>query len=129
MTGTCKLTRKRFPNLEFPDDRMAAVYDLLLELDHQGHPNASEIQKEFFARLEYLNDYGGAVSEDDDRRRFKVTLKPDMNPYSFGIVWEQLNAQTGEYSQSMFGCLQCNVVQAPWQSVQIGDPQWWSIHT
>ena len=64
MTGTCKLTRKRFPNLEFPDDRMAAVYDLLLELDHQGHPNASEIQKEFFARLEYLNDYGGAVSED-----------------------------------------------------------------
>jgi hypothetical protein len=94
------------------------------------HPAAEEVKEALDAKLEYLNEYGGTVSDTDGRRRFKVTLYNDPGfPYCFSVRWERLETETEEYVPCFSGGLQCNAVRQAFGSVQVGEPQWWSIHT
>ncbi len=97
MSTTCA---QPWASISFSDsgrDRLDEVMAFLDDLEQQEHPLAAMARAEFTERMNYLNDFGGAVSDVDDRRRFRVTLLADWAPLSFGITWYRLNRETGEY--------------------------------
>lgn len=125
-------TEEKFPNLTFTEtgrERLIEIYERLLCLSADDHPAIENIRKVFFERLQYLNDYGGPVSDEDPRPRFKVTLAADGSQLSFSLCWAQLQPETDEYEPCIRGGLQCNAVEHAFGSVQVGEPSWWSIHT
>lgn len=85
--------------------RMQEVEDFLHDLANQAHPLADKARAEFEKRIAYLENYGGAVSEGDPRRRFRVVLGRDWSPMSFTISWYRLDMKTGEYVASFRGGL------------------------
>jgi len=95
-------------HLRFTDggrERLHEVLAFLDELDRSEHPIARQARSEFEERLRYLDEFGGAVSDDDPRRRFSVTLGRDWAPMSFAVSWARLDRQTGEYLHSFAGGL------------------------
>ena len=86
-------------------ERMAEVESFIADLAKQQHPIAEMAREEFERRLAYLDDYGGPVSDDDHRRRFRVVLGRDWSPMSFSITWYRLVPATNEYVHAFNGGL------------------------
>lgn len=86
-------------------ERLAEVRAFLDRLDEQGHPEAIAVQTDFERQLGYLDEFGGAVSNEDPRRRFEVTLGRDWAPLSFAVTWARLDTRTGEYVYAFNGGL------------------------
>ena len=97
-----------WPNLEFTEagaERLAEVLAFLDELERQEHPVAEQARSEFNERMSYLDGFGGPVSEEDARRRFRVTLGRDWAPLSFSLTWRRLVAASDEYVYAFNGGL------------------------
>ncbi len=95
-------------HVQFTDsgkERFQEVTSFLEELNDQSQPVARQAREELAKQLGYLDDYGGPVSDDDPRRRFKVVLGRDWSPLSFTIIWYRLDFQTGEYVYAFQGGL------------------------
>lgn len=86
-------------------ERVAEVLAFLDELERRQHPLAERARSEFTERMSYLDSFGGAVSEDDARRRFRVTLGRDWAPLSFSLTWRRLVAAPDEYVYAFNGGL------------------------
>ena len=118
-----------FPEIVFDNTAMQHLEDI-----SEFIRNVSDIEvrcniiEELYERLEYLNGYGGSVSDDDARRRFKVWLFHDWADLSFGIVWESLNKETNTYRHSMQGGLIWHGGSNDPLTVSL-TKQYWGIHT
>jgi|TARA_Y100000310_G_scaffold40434_1_gene37974 hypothetical protein len=118
-----------FPEIVFDDTAMQHLEDI-----SEFIRNVSDIEvrckiiEELYERLEYLNGYGGAVSDDDARRRFKVWLFHDLADMSFGISWQKLNKETNTYSAYMGGGLIWHGGPNDPLTVPLVK-QYWGIHT
>lgn len=126
------ITAASWPNLTFDAGgltTLANIANLLANTDGK-HPKAKEIREEFVQRMDYLNGYGGPMSETDPRLRFKVYLGSAsfLDPYDFGVMWKRLNPVTGEYTFAMNGAMVCHGVPGVGKPVSL-EPQWWGIHT
>ena len=129
-TQLCAVSFVRmFPEIVFDDTAMQHLEDISEFIKKVSDIEVRcKIIEELYERLEYLNGYGGAVSDDDARRRFKVWLFHDLADMSFGISWQKLNKETNTYSAAMGGGL-----------IWYGGPndpltvplvkQYWGIHT
>lgn len=90
------IKEERWPNIQFTESgkaQFARVKEFFTKLDEAKHAKADEITKEFIARMDYLNEYGGQVSETDARRRFQITLSKDWADLSFNITWSLRDAE------------------------------------
>jgi len=95
-----EITSTSWPGLTFTPqglERLTEVSEFLDKLDEEGNEKANEVRAAFIEKMDYLNGYGGPVSDDDNRRRFLVDLSRDWAPLSFSLVWTRLNHETGEY--------------------------------
>ncbi len=122
---------ENWPNITFDDTarvQLTNVRQFFDALDTQRHPKAAEIRAEFESRMDYLDGYGGTVSETDARRRFKVTLYGDWADLSFSVSWRYLDQKTGEYVSWMSGGFVWHGGQNDPLCVTL-VPQWWGIHT
>jgi hypothetical protein len=134
-TQTAPATRpiavESWPNLIFSEHgakRLREVASMLDSLDRAEHGHAADIRACFIDRMDYLAEYGGPVSADDPRRRFRITLGHDRDPYSFGVFWDMLSLTTGEYRGWCTGGLIWHGGPGEASSVTL-VAQWWGIHT
>jgi len=103
-----KITEQRWPNIEFTNgglERLEEVASFLRELTNSCHPVHLEATEDFIRKMEFLDDYGGPVSRSDRRRRFRVRLGRGWSPYSFSVLWEQLDLQIDDYLFAFSGGL------------------------
>lgn len=122
---------QRWPHLQFTDsgkDRFAEVVSFLHALETEKHPLGTEIRAEFISRLDYLDSFGGQVSDEDDRHRYRITLGRDWAQHSFSIIWEQLDTKTGTYDYAFQGGLIWHGGPGDPLCVTL-TPQWFGIHT
>ena len=130
MMKTIEQVREVCPHLHISEGAEEVLVDFFEKIEESKHPQIEEILDVLEEKLKYLDQYGGVVSDDDPRRRYKVSLYRDpLAVYCFNVRWQRLDQVTGKYQSALSGGLQCNAVQHAFPSVQIGDPQWWSIHT
>jgi hypothetical protein len=87
------------------EERLAEVRAFLDSLDEHEHPLAEAARREFEEKLSYLDTFGGDVSDEDARRRFRVVLGRDFAPLSFTIAWYRLDPATGEHVYAFNGGL------------------------
>lgn len=123
--------QENWPNLCFTkagEQRLFEVFGFLRGLRQAGHELAEEIRAEFYDRMAFLNDFGGTVSDQDDRRRFQITLGRDFAAMSLTITWEALDAKVDDYRFSFRGGLIWHGGSNDPLSVSV-TPQWWGIHT
>ncbi len=128
---TTPLVTSRWPHLQFTDTgrtRFDEVVAFLDNLEIENHPHRAEIRADFIDRLDFLDAYGGAISEGDGRRRFRVALGRDWAPHSFSVVWEQLDLQSGTYRYAFNGGLIWHGGPDDPLCVSL-TPQWFGIHT
>jgi len=108
--------------------RLAEIVRFLQGLYDQGQPRAAEVEAEFRDRMQYLDEFGGQVSEQDPRRRFRVTLGRDWAPMSFTITWAQWTPSIEDYAFSMSGALIWHGGSNDPLCVSL-TPQLWGIHS
>ena len=119
--GQCQL-HKRWPNLIWTDSGRERFHEV-----HELVPNV-ETWEAFVNLLDYLNEYGGPVSEEDQRRRFRITIAKDFAYLSFSLWWDRLDTKTGEYVGGFNGGLIYHGGNNDPLCVSI-IPQIWGIHT
>jgi len=121
----------RWPNLIFTAEsrqRLREVSEFLDGLTETRPEIAADVREEFHQQMDYLNDYGGRVSDIDPRRRFIVTLGRDWSSLSFSIVWKQLVRKTGTYRYAFNGGLIWHGgTSDPLAITQVA--RWWGVHT
>jgi len=128
---TVPLVPQRWPHIRFTEHgqhRFAEVVSFLHALETEKHPLGEEIVNDFISRLDYLDSFGGQVSDTDDRHRYRVTLGRDWAPHSFSIVWEMLDLQAGTYDYAFQGGLIWHGGPGDPLCVTL-TPQWFGIHT
>lgn len=109
-------------------ERLEDVLDLLDDLEAHENPLAARAREEFERRLNYLDEYGGPVSPEDPRRRYKVSLGGDWAPFCFTVTWHRIELRTGDYIYAMNGGLIWH--GGPFDSMVVSlTPMLWGIHT
>ncbi len=128
---TAPLTPCRWPHLDFTDggqNRFDEVVAFLDTLDAEDHPLHGEIAEDLVKKLDYLDAYGGSVSEADDRSWYRVQLGRDWAAHSFSLTWKRLDVVTGTYRYAFNGGLIWHGGPGDPLSVTV-TPQWFGIHT
>jgi hypothetical protein len=116
------MTDSRWPNLRFSESGL----ERLKEVEETNLPAGQLVV--FYEKLAYLDGYGGPVSDEDPRRRFRVHLHSDWAPLSFSLVWERLSRSTGEYVYGWNGGFIYHAGSNDPLCVSL-TPQIWGIHT
>jgi len=125
------LAARRWPRLKFTDAALRRLDELMVFLDQlweDRHPHAEDVEVALHAALERLDRYGGPISDEDPRRRFRITLGQDFAPLSFSLLWERLDLQTGTYTLCMQGGLIWHGGSNDPLAITC-TPSWFSIHT
>ncbi len=122
---------ERWPNLHFTEGgslRLSEVLSFLELLDDTRPDIAVEVRRDFHQQMDYLDAYGGTVSDADHRRRFIVELGRDWSPMSFSVTWMQLVRRTGKYRYAWNGGLIWHGGSVDPLAIT-GNAMWFSIHT
>ena len=121
-----------WPDLSFTAQglaRYAEVLKFLRELEAEKHEFAAEIVQCFIERLDYLNGYGGSLSDEDPRPRFRVELGHDWAPLSFSLSWLRYDPKAPDsYAYAWCGGLTWHGGGNDPLTISL-TPQWFGIHT
>ena len=118
-----------FPEIVFDDTAMQHLEDISEFIRGVSDIEVRcKIIEELYGRLERLSGYGGTVSDEDNRKRYKVQLFHDWADLSFSIVWKYLDKETNTYSHSMQGGLIWHGGSNDPLAVSLTN-QYWGIHT